>query len=62
MQKERTQQVMKANSVEPPVPDEAEDNTIESTPTVRTPSKEQFEEAQRKTSKLHAGLFRRLAE
>jgi hypothetical protein len=29
---------------------------------VRTASDEQFRKAQRKTSALHAGLFRRLAE
>lgn len=31
-------------------------------PGVLIASKEQFEKAQRKTSKLHAGLFRRLAK
>ena len=56
--------VMKANSVEPP----AEHESVEQTSVareksdVRTASKEDFEEAQKKTSKLHAGLFRRLAK
>ena len=31
-------------------------------PRIRTATKEQFEKAQRKTAKLHAGLFRRLAK
>jgi len=65
MEKQRdTQSVMNANSVQSPRPQEAEeaagDNGKPSP--VRTASKEQFDEAQRKTSKLHAGLFRRLAK
>jgi hypothetical protein len=34
----------------------------EKTPPVRTASKEEFDKAHRKTSTLHAGLFRRLAK
>lgn len=65
MQKERNKQlVMKANSVQPPDLHESEEGAIVSQKpsSVRVASKEQFEKAQRKTSKLHAGLFRRLAK
>ena len=65
MEKERNKQlVMKANSVQPPAPHESEEGVPGNgnSPRVRTASKEEFERAQRKTSKLHAGLFRRLAK
>jgi hypothetical protein len=56
--------VMKANSVQPPTQLEVgEEPPVDGrSPKVRTASKEEFEKAQRKTSKLHAGLFRRLAK
>jgi hypothetical protein len=55
---------MKANSVQSPGPHESVGDTPVNaeTPGIRTASKEQFEKAQKKTSKLHAGLFRRLAK
>jgi hypothetical protein len=65
MEKGRNKQlVMKANSVQPPALHESEEGTsVSRKPSgVRAASKEQFEKAQRKTSKLHAGLFRRLAK
>jgi hypothetical protein len=65
MEKERNRQlVMKATPVQPPVPRKSEEGTRANgkPPRVRTASKEEFEKAQRKTSKLHAGLFRRLAK
>jgi hypothetical protein len=64
MEKERNRElVMKANSVQPPTPEEVEEETPDRKPSaVRTASKEEFEKAQRKTSKLHADLFRRLAK
>jgi hypothetical protein len=56
--------VMKGNSVEAPVVDETVQGTSSNAKAsgVRAASKEQFEKAQQKTSKLHAGLFRRLAK
>ena len=64
MEKRGKQLVMKANSVHPPVPHESEESTPANgrPPRIRTASKKQFEQAQRKTNKLHAGLFRRLAK
>jgi len=56
---------MKANSVQPPTRDKEDDEPAvaeRKSSEVRTASKEEFEKAQRKTSKLHAGLFRRLAK
>ena len=55
--------VMKANRI-PPAHQEAEGEARTSArrPKVRTATKEQFEKAQRKTSEVHAGLFRRLAK
>ena len=38
------------------------DRVIEKAPKIRYASNQRFEEAHRKTSALHAGLFRRLAE
>jgi hypothetical protein len=38
------------------------DRVIEKAPKIRYASNQRFEEAHRKTSTLHAGLFRRLAE
>jgi hypothetical protein len=43
-------------------PDGAEARANEKPSGVRTASDEQFKKAHRKTSTLHAGLFRRLAE
>ena len=65
MEKGRSREfVMKANSVQAPTPQEVEEGTPVDgrSPKVRTASKEEFEKAQRKTSKRHAGLFRRLAK
>jgi hypothetical protein len=39
-----------------------EDRVNQNDPAIRFASTQRFEEAHRKTSKLHAGLFRRLAE
>lgn len=52
-------------SVAPPTdskPDGSEARVNGGPPAVRYASDEQFEKAHRKTSKLHAGLFRRLAK
>jgi hypothetical protein len=51
-------------TVRPPDPHQpVEDpNVTLEAPRVRIASKEQFEKAQKKTSKLHSGLFRRLAK
>jgi hypothetical protein len=54
--------VMKASSVEAAEPRESRDDANGKVPAVRTASNKQFEKAQRKTSKLHAGLFQRLAK
>lgn len=56
--------VMKANPVKPPALNEEVEETPanEKSSSARTASKEEFEKAQAKTSKLHAGLFRRLAK
>jgi hypothetical protein len=64
MEKRDGQLATRANSVQPPVPRESEEDRPDNgkPPRVRTASKEEFEKAQRKTSKLHAGLFRRLAK
>jgi hypothetical protein len=65
MQKERDKRsAIKPNSAQPPVPRESEQGPQANgkPPRVRTASKEEFEKAQRKTSMLHAGLFRRLAK
>jgi hypothetical protein len=42
--------------------DGGEDRVNETVPTIRYASNQRFGEAHRKTSTLHAGLFRRLAE
>lgn len=65
MQKEGNQQfAVKPDSAQPPVPQESEEGSRANgkSPRIRTASKEEFEKAQRKTSKLHTGLFRRLAK
>ena len=51
---------MKAKSVAPPA--SVEKPPTKAKPSVRTASKEQFDKAHRKTTALHAGLFRRLAK
>jgi hypothetical protein len=62
VEKERSKELItKANSV---APHEASDKSGASTatPAVRTALKTQFDKAHRKTTKVHAGLFRRLAK
>lgn len=55
--------VMKANSVNPPAPQESEGEARSSArPVVRTATKEQFDKVHKKVTAVHAGLFRRLAK
>jgi hypothetical protein len=61
VEKERSKELVKAHSG---AAHEASDNggVSTATPAVRTASKAQFDKAHRKTTKVHAGLFRRLAK
>jgi hypothetical protein len=61
VEKERNKELVKAHSGPA---HEASDNggASTATPAVRTTSKAQFDKAHRKTTKVHAGLFRRLAK
>jgi hypothetical protein len=56
--------VAKTNSVQPPTTRETDEEQpiVRRSSKVKTASKEEFDKAQQKTSKLHAGLFRRLAK
>lgn len=63
MENERTKELVKANRTVHTAQQEPEGEVRPSTrPAVRTATKDQFEKAQRKTSAVHAGLFRRLAK
>jgi hypothetical protein len=64
MEKDVKELAMKANSVQQPTAPEAEQGAPDEkkSPGVRRASKEEFEKSHRKITKLHAGLFRRLAK
>jgi hypothetical protein len=64
VEKQRSKElVRKENGVVSPTPHKPEEEShTKARPSVRTASKKQFDEAHRKTTTLHAGLFRRLAE
>jgi hypothetical protein len=49
-------------SVKKPRQRPSEETRLNGSPAVRYASEEQFRKAHEKTSKIHAGLFRRLAE
>ena len=53
---------LKTGGLSPLNGDAKEDRVNENVPTIRYASNQRFGEAHRKTSTLHAGLFRRLAE
>jgi hypothetical protein len=62
VEKGNKRKATKAGSVRPPYESGDDKNVGLKTAGVLTASSEQFEQAQRKTSKLHTGLFRRLSK